>query len=87
LAQGLKVGLFYEFSHRDSTIQIYEYVDHRVLAKLQWSFSFDPWLPSAVAAPDHIPIDYGLGSTALEERIQDLLRQDEAAQRSSSCVK
>lgn len=87
LAQGLKLALFYEFSHRDSTIHAYEYVDHRLLAKLQWSFSFDPWLPSSIATPDHIPIDYGLGSTALEERIQDLLRQDEAAQRSSSCVK
>lgn len=87
LAEGLRVGLAYEYSERFSTTAPYDYRDHRLLAKLQWTLVYDPWLPTAVADARHVPLDYGLASAALEDRIQDLLRQDEAAQRSSSCVK
>ncbi len=83
---GLRAGLSYEYARRESTTDLYDYDDHRVLAKLQWSFALDPWLPRAVHATAHVPIDYGLDSTVMGERVQDLLRQDEAAQRSSSCV-
>jgi hypothetical protein len=81
----LKLGITYEFSTRDSNVQLFAYTDHRLLAKLIWTFTADPWLPAAVSPSDHVAIDYGLHSGELAERVQDLLRQDEAVQRSSSC--
>jgi len=85
VGDGIKLGLTYEFATRDSSAQPYAYTDHRLLAKLIWSFSADPLLPHAASPVGHVAIDYGLGSQEIPERIQDLLRQDEAAQRSSSC--
>jgi hypothetical protein len=81
----LKLGFTYEFSDRESTAQPYAYTDHRLLAKLIWTFAADPWLPAAVSPFDHVALDYGLHGSELTERVQDLLRQDEAMQRSSSC--
>jgi hypothetical protein len=85
LAQGVKLGLTYEFSKRDSTASPYSYDDHRILAKAIWSFASDPWLPHEATPVGHVPLDYHLADAETGERVQDLLRQDEAAQRSSSC--
>jgi hypothetical protein len=85
LGNGIKLGLTYEFAVRDSTAADYDYADHRVLAKVIWTFTADPWLPHPATPVGHVPIDYGLGATEVAERVQDLLRQGEAAQRSSSC--
>ncbi|MBN2358248.1 MAG: hypothetical protein JXR83_02265 [Deltaproteobacteria bacterium] len=84
--QGLKAGLTYEFSNRLSTTSLYRYTDHRLLLKLVWNFTLDPWAPATVAPAGHVPLDHGIAAAGFEERLQDLLRQDEAAQRSSSCV-
>ena len=81
----VKLGLTYEFSDRESTAHPYAYTDHRLLAKLIWTFTADPWLPAAVSPADHVALDYGLASREITDRVQDLLRQDEAVQRSSSC--
>jgi hypothetical protein len=86
LAGQVKVGLTYEFSKRQSTAEPYAYDDHRLLAKLIWTFHADPWLPTAATPMRHVPLDYGLRSSEQAERVQDLLRQDEAAQRSSACL-
>jgi Tfp pilus assembly protein PilF len=85
LRDQLKIGFTYEFSNRDSTAQPFAYTDHRLLAKLIWTFTADPWLPAAASPSDHVALNYGLHSRELTERVQDLLRQDEAMQRSSSC--
>jgi hypothetical protein len=85
LADQLKVGLSYELATRDSTAQPYAYTDHRLLAKLIWTFTTDPWLPAAASPFEHVPLDYGLGSREMTERVQDLLRQNEDVQRSSTC--
>lgn len=87
LASGLRVGLSYEYAQRFSTAAPYDYRDHRILVKLLWTFTHDPWLPRAVSPKHHLPLDYGFARPEFSDRIQDLLRQDEAAQRSSSCVK
>ncbi len=81
-----KLGLTYELSRRESTADPYDYTDHRLLAKLIWTFTADPGLPAGASPTDHVALPYGFGSAELAERVQDLLRQDEAAQRSSSCV-
>lgn len=85
VANGIKVGVTYEFSTRDSSAAPYDYDDHRLLAKVIWTFAADPWLPRAATPSGHVPLDYQLGDGETGERVQDLLRQDEAAQRSSSC--
>lgn len=87
--RGLRGGLTYEVSHRASSVATYEYVDHRGLARLSFSLELDPWAPRRAATPrDHVALPYGLtrGQGLEEERIQDLLRQEDAARRGSSCV-
>ena len=87
IRQALRIGLTYDFSQRFSTAASYAYRDHRTLLKLQWSFSAGPRLPRALSHPGHVPLPYGVvGAGETKERIQDMLRQDEATQRSSSCV-
>ncbi len=87
LKNGLRFALTYDYSQRFSTTDYYDYHDHRVLLRLQWSFSVNPWLPRSFDVSRHVPIDYGLATAdETKERVQDLLRQDEAAQRSSTCV-
>ena len=46
----------------------------------QWKY----WMAMPFTAP--MPWEAGDGARGLEERMQDLLRQDEQVQRSSSCV-
>jgi tetratricopeptide (TPR) repeat protein len=84
--EGVKIGLTYEYSQRFSSIASYDYTDHRILLKLLWNLSFDPFLPRAITPKGHVAIDYGFEAEEMEERIQDLLRRDESIQRGSSCV-
>jgi len=88
---GFRLGVTYEFARRDSTADVsYSYTEHRGLFQIRWNMNLDPWAPRAAAHPNHVPLDYGIrGSTEPgleEERIQDLLRQDETARRGSTCV-
>jgi hypothetical protein len=87
---GLRAGLSYEVSHRASTASLYEYTDHRVLGRLRWRIGWDPWAPGVASPPrGHVPLPYGVsgaGGGLEDERIQDLLRQEDAAQRGSSCI-
>ncbi len=91
---GLRLGLEYEFSMRSSNAQSenqdYSYLDNRLMATLKWRKSFDPRTPALKKNPAPLPLDYGVGPSKKEglddERIQDLLRQDEAARGGSSCV-
>jgi hypothetical protein len=83
---GIKVGGTYEYAERFSTTTPYSYRDHRFLLKVVLSFATDPWGPRAVSPEGRVPLDHGASPSVFDERLQDLLRQDEAAQRSSSCV-
>lgn len=88
--RGLRAGLSYEASSRTSTVALYEYTDHRFLARLRWQLSLDPWAPRSLPSrKDHVALPYGVsgGGGGLEdERIRDLLRQEDAAQRGSTCI-
>jgi hypothetical protein len=90
---GARAGLSYEFSYRESTadeLDDYNYNEHRLLLKIRWTIDLNPWAPQVVETKGRVALDYGLseqaGAGLEEERIQDLLRQDEAARRGSSCV-
>jgi len=87
---GARAGVSYELTDRFSSAGSYAYVDHRPLFRLSWGFDWNPWLPR-VSRPglDHVAIPYGAAGAAgglEEERIQDLLRQEDAARRGSSCI-
>jgi hypothetical protein len=92
--RGLRAGLSYEFSWRgsnaDTETQDYEYTEHRFLLKTRWTFDMNPWAPAVVTPENHLALDYGLAggpeASLDNERIQDLLRQDEAARHGSSCA-
>ena len=91
---GVRAGLGYEFAWRESTAdeasEDYDYDEHRVLLKARWTFDLDPWAPRVVSPENHVPLEYGVavdrGATLENERIQDLLRQDESIRRGSSCI-
>jgi hypothetical protein len=87
--RGLRLGLGYDYARRDSNADAprsFDYQEHRVALRLRFTREFDPWAPRATRSPGHVPLDYGIGpsgATIDEERIQDLLRQEEADRRSS----
>lgn len=92
----IRIGMVYEFNCRNSTadatvgVDNYDYTEHRIALGLRFSGHFSPWDPAILRPKDHVPLDYGIGDHTQdnmeEERVQDLLRQDEAARRGSSCV-
>ncbi len=87
--RGLRLGLTYEVSHRASTVDAYEFVDHRGLLRLRWRLSTDPWMPGrAKAGPGYVKLPRGTARAdhLEDDRIQDLLRQEDAARRGSSCL-
>jgi hypothetical protein len=86
-----RLGLSYEGAHRDSTAGLYGYTDHRVLLRVRWQLALDPWAPRSLPTPrGHVALPYGVevgaGPGLEDERIQDLLRQEDAAQRGSTCI-
>jgi hypothetical protein len=89
--RGFRLGVTYEFARRDSSADVsFSYTEHRGLFQMRWNMNLDPWSPRASAPPNHVPLHYGIhGDTERgleDERIQDLLRQDETARRGSTCV-
>lgn len=84
---GLRVGVQYEYSHRDSSLAQYGFSDHRVTFRVLWAGEAEVLVPSASNLSPLADLPFEAGEEALGlDRIQDLLRQDESVQRSSSCV-
>jgi hypothetical protein len=85
--RGVRLGLGYDFARRVSNATAprdFSYQEHRVAVRLRYTTDLDPFAPRAARSP-HAPLDYGIGpggGTMDEERIQDLLRQDETDRRS-----
>ena len=92
--KGVRFGIRYAFSWRDSSADTpesnYDYMEHRILAGVRWSLHMNPFGPRKIRSKGHVPLPYGVDDSAGnpfdEERIQDLLRQDEAARAGSACV-
>jgi hypothetical protein len=91
--RGLRAGLEWQLTHRNSTADDapgldFDYNEQRVMIRVRWGVAADPWAPRMVDVPDHVPLDWGLedGEGLGEERILDVLRQDEELRRGSSCV-
>lgn len=80
------------YTARDSTADEapgfdFSYREWRVIVRIRWSFSADPWAPQATEEAGHVPLDWGLDDDRGmdQERILDLLRRDEELRRGSSC--
>jgi hypothetical protein len=85
---GFRVGLQYEYSHRDSTAPLFEFSDHRASVLVTWSGTADPTRPKLARSAATADIPWGLDSAdgRLHERVQDYLREDERTlQRSCGC--
>jgi hypothetical protein len=86
----LQGTLEYSYTRRDSTASAYSYTDHRALARLRWSLDSDQLGTTLVPRGRRIPLETRRGSGEAESRhaaVRELMHQDEAAQRSSSCLK
>ena len=86
--RGVRLGLGYDYARRDSNAtspRDFSYQEHRGAVRLRYTADLDPFAPRASGSP-RVPLDYGIGpggGTMDEERIQDLLRQDESDRRGS----
>lgn len=87
LADGLQLGVWYEWARRDSTVNAFDYNAHALMLGLTWRLEGDPFVPHGEEVAGHRRLDYGFESSdsALGERLRDLLRKDEDAQRGCSC--
>ncbi|PIE19047.1 MAG: hypothetical protein CSA66_03155 [Proteobacteria bacterium] len=86
LRSAVRVALAWELTHRDSTIDEYAATDQRVTVRIGWWGDRDLGGPPISAAPAVVPLDWGLeGGAGAEERLQDLLRQDEQVSPSCGC--
>jgi hypothetical protein len=85
---GFRLGLSYDYSRRDSTVNTFSFEDHRVLFKITWAGAADLIAPSASDDTPVADFDWGMGQgeSALVERVQDLLRQEEQVYRSCGCA-
>jgi hypothetical protein len=87
--QNWQVVPTYEFASRTSTSEPYSYVDHRFLGRVVWNF--DTGQHSVVGREGRAPMEWsrkeGKRKVRDDSRIQELLRQDDAVRRGSSCLK
>ncbi|MDP8255094.1 MAG: tetratricopeptide repeat protein [Candidatus Alcyoniella australis] len=85
--KGLRLGLSYRYTDRHSTVERYSFVNHEARLSLSWRGEFNPWRPRRAKGLRHVPLDYGLTSdSGYQDDVRELLRQDDAARGSSSCV-
>jgi hypothetical protein len=88
-ASGFRIGVLYEYAHRNSTAQLFEFSDHRASVLLTWSGTAELTGPAVAPSAPLADIAWGLGGSAdggLQERVQDYLREDERTlQRSCGC--
>ena len=83
-----QLGLSYEASRRITSVDAFEAGDHRVLLMFRWSFKGDPWAPRSIQPAGHVPLPHGMsgGGGSMSDQLRELLKQDEEAQRASSCL-
>ena len=87
---GVQVGAVQELARRASNASVsYSYTEFRGFLKLRVALDYNPFGPAVVGPGGRVPLPVAGSNTGAglgEERIRDLLRQDEAARRGSSCA-
>jgi hypothetical protein len=86
---GLRLALDYEYTSRSSTVPSYDYDDHRVLLHVVWSSDSDRMRVRRIPAEGRVALRHQPteAPTGPGVAVRDLMRQDEAVRRSSSCLK
>jgi hypothetical protein len=84
--KGVRFSVRYDFSHKDSSIDVFSFQDHRILLRISLYYGID-FLGAKKSKDEHIPLDYGLevGAAGEMEGIQDLLRTDEHVRGGPGC--
>jgi len=84
---GVRVGLGWEMTWRDSTVPEYAATDHRVSLRVAWSGAVDTAGPEPIPDALLAPLGWGLdgGDDGTGERVQDLLRRDEQVRPGCGC--
>lgn len=87
---GVRFGVDWEYSHRSSTAENYAFDDNRVLVHGVWVMDGDRFGADLIPPEGREPMPHAVsaeGQLSSEEmRIRDLMRQDEAVKRGSSCL-
>ncbi|PKN56038.1 MAG: hypothetical protein CVU56_18370, partial [Deltaproteobacteria bacterium HGW-Deltaproteobacteria-14] len=84
---GVRIGLGWDMTWRDSTVPEFAATDHRVTLRVSWSGDADVAGPDAVEGALLAPLGWGLGAGegGAAERVQDLLRRDEQVRPGCGC--
>jgi hypothetical protein len=91
LGPGVESGLEYAYANRDSSARDFAFSDHRVVLRWAATFDSDRLLTRSVSPEGRVTLE--TGHTEMERlqgndpSVHELLRQNEAAQRASSCLK
>jgi hypothetical protein len=91
LGPSLASGLEYSYANRDSTARDFAFSDHKVLLRWAATFDSDQLLTRSVSSEGRVTLETGQREMerlqGTEPSVRELVRQDEAAQRGSSCLK
>jgi hypothetical protein len=87
VVSGLRFGVMYEYSHRDSTSPLFAFSDQRASVLLTWSGTAALSRPKRASSAPLADVAWEVGAGGvLKERVQDYLREDERTlQRSCGC--
>ena len=86
---GFQIGADYERAKRWSTAEAYAFGEHRVLVHGVWAFDTDRLGRTVIGSEGRValPLPAAAASAAgEEERVRDLMRQDDAVNRGASCM-
>jgi len=90
--KGARFGLQYEYAKRWSTADLYAFSEHRAIGIVSWYYDDDRLFTRVKGGDGRAMLDYGLRSGASsrfeeEQRVRDMMRQDDTVRRGSSCMK
>jgi len=90
--KGARFGLQYEYARRWSSADLYAFSEHRAIGMVSWYYDDDRLLTPVKGGEGRAMLDYGLQSGASsrfeeEQRVRDMMRQDDTVRRGSSCMK
>lgn len=86
----VRLAAKYELTMRRSSIESFDFTDHRLLLGVDWSYDSDRWGRTTVgkrgrAAAEYVLLSRGTGTEA--NQLRELMRQDETQRQSSTCSK
>lgn len=88
---GLRFGMGYAYTNRNSTASDFDYADHRALLHVQWQSDSDQMKTRRITKQGRIPLHYDESDSKLASQplveVREILKQDETVRRGSSCLK